>query len=517
MKKKSIALISILRKPYDTYFFETGIAQLADYLRRNGNTVKMFFFENEENVDELASVSKDSYDYYAFSVCENNVRTIYEVSKRIKDIRPNADIVCGGQFATTYYIEMLESCKSIDYIIIGDGEIPFQYLIDEHPIDNYPYIVSQNAAPKIVSEYMNKCIEWGIADDYYQTRSGERYMHVLLSKNNACTGHCTFCSRRRTSDIILKPIAEVADEVIRIYSKHNITNFYFADDDLFDPGGRAAKDRIGEMCDALIESGHRFNFSYFAKVTACKDTPEDRELLAKMRRAGFVNVFLGLESGNSVDLKLFNKRHSVEDNYKAIELYAQQKINVKMGFINFHPWSTQESLRENFIFLKNIKAYEVGLYANSFLKIYKGSALHRLLIRDDLASEEYDYLNLTKYRYKDPRIVPIMDFLRKYFSLNLSPDQKLEEYSWHHLSTYYDGLVRLSDTFKVFENEMNDLREEYHQILDSFFGILFLDNDIRKAESEYGRFYEKYIKNNEDKNKLLMKMTKKSLRLKNAN
>jgi len=512
MSSKNIALISICKQLRYDFVFELGIAQLVGFLRDSGYSVKMFFYHNDETADEIAKITNENFDYYAFSVYETNAKMIYRVAERIKDTNPNSYIVCGGQFSTIYYLEIFNECNAIDYIILGDGEIPFNYLLEGNSIESYPYIASRLDEKNDYKIFVNDDVNWKPAEDYYHIRHGKWCVHNLLSKNNVCSGFCTFCCRQMSSKkAIFKPIECILDEIIHIHNKYNITAFYFVDDDLFDPNDNIAKTRIMELCEQLIKLNLGVFFYFYTKVTAFNDTVEDNMMLDKLFLAGFVNVYLGLESGNNDDLKLYNKQHNVNDNYKAIELFTRHHFNITIGFININPWSTLENLKENYVFLKNIEALEIKLYICRFLSIYKNSPLYSLLERDGLFGDEYDYLNTTKYQYKDKKIIPIIQFLNEYFLHEDSLSLYTEGYTWPRFMSYYKKAIRINRDLLSFGDEVDLLKNEYLNILDNYFNIIYIENDIEKAKRDYEKFRDLFLANDHKKNELVAKISNSHL------
>ena len=64
------------------------------------------------------------------------------------------------------------------------------------------------------------------------------------------------------------------------------------------------------------------------------------------------------------DLKVYGKRARVEDNLLAIEGLKKSNISTMFGFINFNPYSTYDSLKENAKFLKDTDlGHNFRLYA----------------------------------------------------------------------------------------------------------------------------------------------------------
>ena len=76
-----------------------------------------------------------------------------------------------------------------------------------------------------------------------------------------------------------------------------------------------SKKRVNEICDGKIEMG----LDNYWGATARVDTLNE-EMLLKMKKAGCITLFLGVESGDQQSLDQMNKRTTVEKIKKAFEL-----------------------------------------------------------------------------------------------------------------------------------------------------------------------------------------------------
>ena len=131
-----------------------------------------------------------------------------------------------------------------------------------------------------------------------------------------------------------------------------------------------------------------------------------------MREVGFVEVFIGIESGNQSDLNLYNKYTSVKDNYKIIDLLKKYNIFPILGFISFNPYSSKKSIKENFEFLCNVECTYLFNYLYSFVVINKYTDLYNKTSKEGLLiDDEKQYLDV-KYKYKNKEVEEVLDYVR---------------------------------------------------------------------------------------------------------
>lgn len=147
----------------------------------------------------------------------------------------------------------------------------------------------------------------------------------------------------------------------------------------------------------------------------CRVDDVEYELFELMHRAGLMNVFLGVESGNEIDLKLFNKNISLLQIDQAINVLDELGLTYNIGFIMFHPLSTEDQLIKNALFLKKYVQADSKNLLNE-LSLYHGSPLvnyysSKNLIRFDKYSIVYNYAS-----YNVERILKLANELLNRFS-----------------------------------------------------------------------------------------------------
>ncbi|QNU66242.1 cobalamin B12-binding domain-containing protein [Ruminiclostridium herbifermentans] len=501
-------------------YFNLGVSQLAGYLRRQGIQTDLLFFDSDQSDDYIFSHAFHEYTHYGFSINQENLIQAMRIAERIKYHDKAAKIIFGGPFASIYFEEIAENCSFVDYIILGDGEIPMEYLLSGKPLSGYPYIYTPGNTSASHKLYRNNKIDWEFAEDYYYSKNGDGNIHCMLTKNNICTGHCTFCTERRSSHIEYREIDKIVSEIVRLNDLYNTSYFFFVDDDLFDPGDQFAKQRIYELCEKIIELKRNLHFYCYAKATTFKDTESDNALLDIMYKAGFDTVFLGVEAANEQDLTLYNKTNCVNDNYLSMKLLNDHFIYPTIGFICFNPFSTLNTIKENFQFLIKSKVHELRHYIKAFLEIYKGSSLYNLAKKQNALGEDYNYLNLDKYKYiseDSERLTSIVNFLNEKFTSN----EMFNTFDdgWAQFSVYYYGVLRYNKSLIGFREEYDILEQQYFDIIYWYFGKLYIDNDIEFCRNNYDLFIKNLNENIKKMHRLKSRIAKKDIkdRISNAN
>ena len=342
-----------------------GIDQLTGYLCEKGFNINIQYYSNRHAVQEIIKTIDMSYDFYGFSVNSSNYEKCCEIARIIKENNKEAIIDFGGGYPTRYYREIAHDNSCVDYMVLGDGEIPTEYLLDvlsrNKAFQCNERVVHESIATKYdldgKKDFFNGEVTWEPAYDYYlydTSQRNSRKVHCIQTKNNVCTGNCSFCTERH-GKIVYKDIDSIVNQIEYVNKKFGVQKIYFTDDNILDPNNDVAKERIILLCNKLREKNLKLAYQCYIKAISIDDTPYDNELLELMHDTGFVEIFVGIEAGNNQDLKLYNKHTTVEDNYKVIRLLKRHKIFPIIGYIAFNPYSSKERIADNFKYLCDIE------------------------------------------------------------------------------------------------------------------------------------------------------------------
>ena len=159
----------------------------------------------------------------------------------------------------------------------------------------------------------------------------QRYSTMAVQYSRGCPFNCEFC------DIIeiygrrprVKAIAQVLAELDQLYAAGWREAVFIVDDNFI--GNKA---RAKELCAALAKWRGQYKTSFDFLTEASLNLADDPELMKLMKDAGFVSVFLGIETPDESGLiaanKLQNTRRSLLDSVAVIQSYGMQVIG---GFI----------------------------------------------------------------------------------------------------------------------------------------------------------------------------------------
>ncbi|WP_195974751.1 B12-binding domain-containing radical SAM protein [Hydrogeniiclostridium mannosilyticum] len=491
-----------------------GTASIASYLEHHNIAVELKIivydpqnFCIENIIDEIPSS-----DIIGFPIYNTNALVIYDVAHKLKERFPKILISVGGPLATDAADEILRDCTYIDLVVLGDGEEPYLQLIEsiesKMNIEDIPYILTQKdknheiKKPHVVE--LEK-LPW-VSRQYLEQMIKRGFGTARLTAARGCCANCSFCSHNSYTKSANKHwrgrnIYDVFNEVIYLYKTYGIQSFTFNDGSFEDPG-RLGKDRIREFCKLVISSGHRFHFWAFlrAETFSEKDVP----LIKLMREAGFTEVFIGVESQNEADLKIYNKRATPQNNIESLKLFKKCGINVLFGFIMFNPVSTLDSLKENYIFLREENNWRPHAFVGK-VAIYYKTDLHYICMKLNVLKDDFSYLNPFAYRFIDKNVAQIWDFIED----NLLKSIIFEKYDFDlfYFNNYMNNLLALfpNETLK-YTHQFQNILTKVSTLLSAYFYNLFYIQDFQKAIQDISNLEKNMAKYILELNSLKIKM-----------
>jgi len=137
--------------------------------------------------------------------------------------------------------------------------------------------------------------------------------YAILTTSRGCPWDCVYCAARALNNgpaLRQRTIDDVLEEMRDKRARFGIRRFGFYEDNAL-----IAKDRHFErMMEAIIESGHKFELYAPEGMETRLLT---RDILVKMRQAGFEKVHLPLETVKSDNNRKWNRRHSSTATFEA--------------------------------------------------------------------------------------------------------------------------------------------------------------------------------------------------------
>jgi anaerobic magnesium-protoporphyrin IX monomethyl ester cyclase len=398
-----------------------GVALMTSVLRRGGFTVRIVEVKTNEHQQALEQLKAYDPKLVCFTLMSLNVESCKSFCAMLKQEMPQVIVACGGPAGTYAGDQVLAHIPEIDVVAVGEGEPTIwqllQHLYLGEPLDSCAGIVFRKPDGTIQKTPLRSLMHnldtlpFPARDQFEQHGRDLEYMRISTSRG--CVARCTFCSAPNVSNMIQKgkawrgrSVESVLQELKELVGRYNYRTFDFIDSTFEDPdGGKLGKGRIRKIAEGILNA--KLNIYYNCCMRAENWKDDDNELLDLLFRSGLEKVNVGIESGTAEELDLWDKRATVEDNVRIIRLLREHGIYLAMGFIQFHPYSTVDTLRANALFLKNHNGHNLRRLTER-LEIYPGTVIVPKLDKDGLLEDDYKTtLHHFAYRFKDERVAKL--------------------------------------------------------------------------------------------------------------
>lgn len=453
--KTRIMLVS-LRNNRDIIQEELGIGYICSYLRENGFGVKLESIYTEEFDYKVVFDYKP--EIIGFSVYDDSLRNSYIIANTIKKQMPEVKVVFGGYAPTYHAKEIMESCDSVDVVIMGEGEKAFlnvaHAFAKKRTLEECKGILYRKGTV-IVENEGSDCIR-DLDELPFPARDillKEKLSTAYVSTSRGCTGKCRFCCSPRFFDIGWRgrSVESVIEEIKELYVVYAVKRIHFIDSSFEDPDIHLS--RLNAMLDQLIELNYDITYSADFRVDFYKKATNS--VLNKLKKLDFIYVFLGVEAGNDIDLKVYGKNATINDIEECMALFKRNGINVDIGFINFNPYSTVLSLRQNMKFLHK---YGLDSYLLNIrqLRIYIGTELYEQVVNDGLYIDDYNY------HFVDNDIEKMYMFISRLFERE--KEHKFMLLCQHYSVNYRHNILRIKRL--GFERIAEEISESLKNLLE---------------------------------------------------
>lgn len=483
MKNKKIILTTLSPKTHRTSEENLGIEYLKSSLIQAGYEVEIIdAWLNELEVEEVYErivSQKEKLLFVGISSYMSNTAPTIKLISMLKEYDKNIKVVCGGFGPTFYPEEYLKSGS--DYIIRGEGENAICKLANfidssetECNVKNVGYIKDSSL---ILNDM--ECLNDNLDNLPFPSRDT---MNTVLAKKSSvnmvtargCSGNCEFCSvisffrlsngkvwRTRSTNNIVDEIEEL--------SKRGVKYIKMVDDSFVD-GNRDVK-----WCKDFADEIERRNLKVKLRGQIRADKVTD-SILYDLKRAGFFSFACGIENGAQSALSRMNKKATVEDNKKTLELFKKHGYIVQMGYILFDKETTYQELVDNYHFMLDYDfAVTKGIFSEMFSA--EGTALNTRL-RNENKLQESDFINNNNKYTLDNEIVE-----KVYFGLK----------KWHksHSEIYDMAIDPLTAPKAIPESSMNEFYQYVMKL--KKIDLMLFKNVLLEVKKDPSLDIEKYI------------------------
>jgi anaerobic magnesium-protoporphyrin IX monomethyl ester cyclase len=333
-------------------------------------------FTIKEPQDEIAEYCQN-FEVVAFSVYIWNITPTLEVCKRIKTLNPSTKIMLGGP-EVSYEYEPIIMLDYVDYIVVGEGEIPFNRFVQNFPAEeNIPGIVSKKSGQIF---YLPNTMEFELAsletiNPYSDDNPSELSNKVLyVETSRGCPYKCEFCLASLDNKVRYLPMDRIKKNLDYLMRHGRVIKF-------LDRTFNVKKDFTIEVFQYILDHHRQGNIFQF-EITADILHPDIIQYIKEKVPKGLFRFEIGIQTVNQVANLEVNRKQNF---YKTKDVIDQvrDKIEMHLDLIVGLPFDYWKDVKNSIEEVFKIFPPELQL---GFLKFLKGTP-----VRDKYAEHQYQF------------------------------------------------------------------------------------------------------------------------------
>lgn len=311
-------------------------------------------------------------DLVGISAITFESRGLHRAARLVKQWRSDVPVIAGGPHATSYTHRVLED-TNIDAVVIGEGEITFEKLIDAlrhgQPLSTVAGIGYRDgdAVRLTVPREPIKDLD-ALPLPAYDLVPVDRYKHFsrmskfgcrdygVLFTSRGCPYACVYCHNIFGKAFRTRSPENVFAEIRTLRTHYGLREFEVLDDAF-----NLDRSRMQRICEMIIASGMDITLTFPNGVRA---DLLDEESIIKLRQAGTRFMSIAVETASPRLQKLIGKNLNLPKVRRNMELALKHGIFCQGFFMLGFPSETEEELRGTIDF-----ALESDLHAAHFFTV----------------------------------------------------------------------------------------------------------------------------------------------------
>lgn len=320
-------------------------------------------FTIKENPDEIAAHCS-SFEVVCFSCYIWNITQTLAVAEKIKALNPHARILLGGP-EVTYDWKTLIQLDCIDFIVTGEGEIPFSAFIKQYPqVGSINNIVSKQNGELIYQQQgINFPLEEYAGTNPYQNDDPEtlRNRVLYIETSRGCPYKCEFCLASLDNGVRYLPTEHIKSNLLYLMTHGRVIKF-------LDRTFNVKKDFTLDIFQFILDHARPDNVFQF-EITADILHPAIMQFIKEKVPRGMFRFEIGIQTVNQkANLEVSRKQNF--DKTKGVILELKDHVDMHLDLIVGLPLDYWNDIK--FSFEEVFKLYPPELQLG-FLKFLKGT------------------------------------------------------------------------------------------------------------------------------------------------
>lgn len=277
---------------------------------------------------------------------------VLKTARLVKELDPGIPVAVGGVHAFLYPVETI-NLEEIDYVLSGEGEESFAFLLDrleeKNQLDTVPGLtylekgeVRSTPVPPLCADLDSLPFPARHLTPYqkYSSVMAKRQPITTMFTSRGCPFRCSFCARPHLGKQFRHRSAQnVVDEMEECVGL-GIREFLIYDDTF-----TVNRERAIAVGEEIIRRKLDIGWDIRARVDCV-----DREMLEILKKAGCERIHYGVEAGTEKILKVLNKGITLEQARATVALTRKIGIETLAYFMIGSPTETRGDILQTIRF-----------------------------------------------------------------------------------------------------------------------------------------------------------------------
>lgn len=401
-----------------------------------------------------------AYDVVCFSCYIWNISQTLEAAKAIKSISPETKVLLGGP-EVSYEWEGVIVKDEVDYIIVGEGEVPFEQLVLNYPsrkdVPNLVYKENghihfnrQNVQFDVLQLADHNPYQYDPVEDLYN-----KVCYIETSRG--CPYKCEFCLASLDNKVRYLPMDTIKSN-LKYLMEHGRTIKFL------DRTFNIKKDFTIDLFEFIMQH-HRPENVFQFEITADIVHPDIIAFVREKVPKGLFRFEIGIQTVNKESNLAVSRKQNFEKTSGVIR-QMEDKIEMHLDLIVGLPLEYMEDLKYSFEQTFMLYPPELQL---GFLKFLKGTPVREKY-------EQYDYVFDPEPPYQIIRSkflneAELYRITQAENALEIYWNKKRAKHSLRYIAEHYsifDALMELGRSFEVRYSFHHTLKQVYEAIFQYF-------------------------------------------------
>lgn len=447
-----------------------GLLSIAAYLDRKGHAVFVHDCLGPRAVTGSKANIKKVLDYkpdlVGFSATTSGFLDGYDLAAGIKTADPAIQTVFGGVHISAMGGVLLEDFEKIDYLIQGEGELTLAELAAGEDPQNIPGLIRRHDGEVITTNPPRTNIPDmdSLPFPAYEKLEGfpkgynlPLFSYILapgatMTTSRGCPYQCSYCDR----SVFKRGYRYNSAEYIYEHMKHLRTRFGVRHINIYDDLFTANRDRITRLCDLLTAGPLGMQFNCAVRVGHADD-----ELLEMLKDAGFLQLSVGIETGDPDLLKTHKSGVGLDEVRDTVRRIQAKGLRAKGLFMMGLPGETVESARKTSDFVMSLGLDDMNM--SKFTPFY-GAPVWKTIFEEGEFDYDWRKMNCLNFVFV-PKGIDSKETLDQLYNTHVKrfysdPEwrRKFRNRIWEHRRSIWYGLKHLP-TFIAAKNSFEPAKE----------------------------------------------------------